>query len=375
MSFNYFKTGSLIGNTSAVNTKTAVFDVKQSQIVGDVIPFNFTSWNYSGTISYSVSNITLTGIAVNSSGRYVAVGTDNMNYVPYYVTSLDGITWSGPTSLGGSWITINKVAVNPSGLFVAVGAGIPGSTTTDVTTSSDGVTWSSVTNTYTYNSSTDIIWGGDKFVAVGIYSYFVGWTQYYYGVAITSSNGTSWTSAVQISPKSMRCVCYSVDTFVAGGDEGYITTSTDGTSWTSAVQVGSSTITWDSITNNGSTCIAVGHNGNGSTGRTPVYSISTNKGATWSTPTTFPDSGSLFGSVSYATMASIKYLQGTWMVVGGNNLYTYSTDNGATWTNLTYLNMFGSGNISAMAVNQLTNRIVLVGNDATPSYYPYYMAT
>jgi hypothetical protein len=62
------------------------------------------------------------GVTVNSSGQFVAVGYNNLNY-PVYATSSDGSTWTTPAQMNGSTVAAQMlgVTVNSSGLFVAVG--------------------------------------------------------------------------------------------------------------------------------------------------------------------------------------------------------------------------------------------------------------
>jgi photosystem II stability/assembly factor-like uncharacterized protein len=63
------------------------------------------------------------GVAVNSSGLFVAVGFNTNNY-PMYATSSNGSTWTTPALMNGSSTAaiMNSVAVNSAGLFVAVGS-------------------------------------------------------------------------------------------------------------------------------------------------------------------------------------------------------------------------------------------------------------
>ena len=64
----------------------------------------------------------MTAVAVNSSGLFVAVGYD-VNGYPVYATSSDGTTWTTPGRINGNTPTIllGVTVYNTSGKFVTVG--------------------------------------------------------------------------------------------------------------------------------------------------------------------------------------------------------------------------------------------------------------
>ena len=83
----------------------------------------------------------LRAITVNNSDRFVSVGYLGGSAYPLYSTSTDGSNWNVPAIMNNSSnvAPMSGVAVNSSGLFVAVGSidnnGV-------YSTSSDGSTWS-----------------------------------------------------------------------------------------------------------------------------------------------------------------------------------------------------------------------------------------
>ena len=111
-------------------------------------------------------SIYMNSVAVNSSGRFVAVG-DSL-----YTTSTDGTTWTTPAPINGlpQFFEINSIAVNSAGKFIAVGVGSNG--TSIYTASNDGVTWSNPQQIGDYAAggtpSAVTIAPSGKFIAVGV---------------------------------------------------------------------------------------------------------------------------------------------------------------------------------------------------------------
>ena len=80
----------------------------------------------------------LYGVAVNSSGRFVAIGNTQAGG-SVIVYSDDGVSWTVANLSSSLSTPLYAVAVNSSGLFVAVGdSGL-------VMTSIDGATWNQQT--------------------------------------------------------------------------------------------------------------------------------------------------------------------------------------------------------------------------------------
>ena len=143
--------------------------------------------------------------------KYVTVGTSSglLNII----NSSDGINWTSVTN------SINRYhlyqIIYAENLFISVGyAGL-------IVTSSDGDNWTLQTSG-TNKSLVSIVYGDNLFVAVGSS-----------GTVITSRDGTSWESQTSITSNSLIGVTYGNGKYVAVGSSGTIISSSDGINWTS----------------------------------------------------------------------------------------------------------------------------------------------
>jgi hypothetical protein len=184
------------------------------------------------------------------NGKFVAIGPMGQNFK--MATSTDGISWTAVTdNTLSNFFTTNapKIAYG-SNKFVVVGQ------RGQMAYSSDGTSWTAVTDSTiwqytegggsTYMASiSDIVYGNNKFVAVGGV-----------GKMATSSDGVSWKAVAttvwdnqyqgQTFQNSIRAIAYGNNRFVAGGS-GKIAYSTDnpggggdilnGTAWTGIPEV------------------------------------------------------------------------------------------------------------------------------------------
>ncbi|WP_461256449.1 sialidase family protein [Treponema sp. R80B11-R83G3] len=110
--------------------------------------------------------------------------------------------------------------------FVAVGGDSGIVNSGKIAYSSDGVTWTAVSNTTFTNAFNGITWGGtagnEKFVAVGNG-----------GAVATSPNGVTWTAvADSIFDIWFYAIVWGTDKFVAVGGNASIAYSSDGVTWT-----------------------------------------------------------------------------------------------------------------------------------------------
>ena len=292
-------------------------------------------------ITGSSNGQVMQGIAVNSSGLFVAVGNNGSSGYPLYATSTDGITWSTPALMNGSTVYANMTAitVNSFGLFVAVGTNNTGAalyaTSTNGTTwttpaSMNGITSASFMTSITVNSS-------GLFVAVGYDSS--------YPLYATSTNGTTWTTPTQAST-SLSCKFFAVTVnlsgrFVAvgsGNSTGYaiFSTSTDGSTWsTPALMNGALLIAQMQAiaVNSAGLFVAMGQYFNG-TNYVTYYATSAN-GTTWTTP-------ALIDPTAAVQMKSIAVNSSGFFVAVGYeyfNLYAYYTtsSDGSTWSTPTFM--------------------------------------
>jgi hypothetical protein len=116
---------------------------------------------------------------------------------------------------GTTGMTLRSVASNGE-IFVVVGdAGT-------IAHSSDGNRWVEAGSFGVTNWLKDVIWGNDRFVAVGDYT------------IIHSSEGESWQSARQVVWDSLVSVAWGNGRFVAVGDGGTVVLSDDGIQWREA---------------------------------------------------------------------------------------------------------------------------------------------
>lgn len=134
---------------------------------------NGTTWTAPALIGLDGSNYGpkgyLNGIAVNSSGKFVAVGySDAGNARPIYTTSNSGTSWTQPaimTTISETNLPLRGIAVNSAGQFMAVG------TSGQYAVSNDGVSWMTPSSVETptvgyYYAVTST--STDKFLAVGL---------------------------------------------------------------------------------------------------------------------------------------------------------------------------------------------------------------
>ena len=105
---------------------------------------NGSTWTTPALMSGSTDEARMTSVTVNSAGLFVAVGykLSAPASAPVYATSTDGSTWTTPALMNGSTAAalMLSVAVNTGGRFVAVGINQPSSSPV-YATSTDGSTW------------------------------------------------------------------------------------------------------------------------------------------------------------------------------------------------------------------------------------------
>jgi len=173
------------------------------------------------------------GVAVNSSGLFVAVGFDNGSgphqYRPLYATSADGTTWSTPATMNGSnaSATMYGIAVNSSGLFVATGTS-PGSSPPEYAvyaTSTNGSNWTTP-NVLAAPAMTSINTGNTS----------TGWNFYTTGVASSpilsvSSLPTAIAGLKAFVNDSNVAASGNIGAIVHGGGSNVAPVWSDGTNW------------------------------------------------------------------------------------------------------------------------------------------------
>jgi BNR repeat-like domain len=352
--------------------------IKNSVINGGRIGALYSSPIFSGfttptRMNGSSSYASINAIAVNSSGKFVAVGSDAIN-APLYATSNDGSTWTTPTRMDGysSYAIMTGIAVNSSGLFVAVGEIYDGSKFIPIyATSTNGSNWTTPAAAF---SGTGAHQGTvPRSVAVNSSGLFVAVAQGGndgYAYTLTSTDGSTWTTPTRIDGymllSSYNCIAVnSSGKFVVIGDDlnqtPLYSTSTNGSTWTTPASMNGSpnTLLRAIAVNSSGLFVAVGFDL--STGG-PKYATSTD-GSTWTTPAL------MNGSSSYAEMTGIAVnSSGLFVAVGNDNTHAplYATSNdGSTWTTPALMN--GSSSYAYMrgiTVNS-SGKFVAVGVDNT----------
>jgi len=278
-------------------------------------PGTFTT-SGSGNGGDSEGRSAIRGIAYGD-GRFVAVGYPPRGSEEAIAYSTDGVTWTAVTNhpFGGGMI--NGVAWG-NGRFVAVGS--DSSDNSMIAYSTDGVTWTAVTNTtFGKRYIFAIVWGNDKFVAAGR------------GMAY-SMDGETWTAINAPPSGTIEYIGWGNGKFFVGTDR--LAYSTDGINWTNAannpfgaVVINSNTsygLIYDFAWGNGR-FVAVGSY------TTAVSSFRivngriafSSDGVTWVTV-----EDSTFGT---SDIRSVAWGNGKFVAGGLNGKMAYSTD-GENWT-------------------------------------------
>ena len=257
---------------------------------------NGTTWTTQkgiAGVSWDLQAITYGG------GLFVAVSYDGR-----VIRSSDGENWNRRT--GAQEDDFWGVAYG-GGKFVAVGGdgGFDGGV---IFTSEDAATWTEQqkpdpndpTNmrmvSYAERKLNDVIYVGDKFVAVGDR-----------GIILTSGDGETWTTQASGTDDRLFDITHGDGKFVVIGDDGTILTSANGTSWSYGAPPGLNDIIYI-----GGQFVAVGWNGR---------IITSGDGETWTERT----------SGTFNTLNGITHMNGQYVIAGKGGIILTSSD-GITWT-------------------------------------------
>jgi hypothetical protein len=154
-----------------------------------------TTWTL-GTISSSPSQI-MTGVACNSAGLFIAVGYENSSGAGLFTICSNGTgtTWTAPARFNGSATAIYspKIATNSSGTWVAIGSNDSFNNTTMFSTTTDnGATWTSpavMPGTTNLGAGYSIVWNSTRgYFVASIYK--DGLSSVYYAY---STDGLNWS--------------------------------------------------------------------------------------------------------------------------------------------------------------------------------------
>ena len=228
-----------------VLTNNSVNKITPGGTVTFILPLE--DWLPTYTINSIVFNDTAYG-----NGKFIIVGDSG-----YISSSTDGVTWSTPYQLESSYNW--TCATYGNNKFSAV------NTNGRISHSSDGITWSTPSWINISQTWNDLEYMNSLYLACGNNSYVA-----------TSSDGDTWNTVQVLGSSSttqFRGIAYDGNTIVAVGSSGYIVTSTDlGTTW-STQQVGNDY--WNSVTYADGKFVVVGLYGKITT---------STDGTNWSTP-------------------------------------------------------------------------------------------
>jgi hypothetical protein len=385
------------GNTDFVKSRISVSDtVANTFEISECLSFQTTP------ITSDHNRALRSVVWAKELGLFVAVGTARTRQITvvggatitsYSVgaTSPDGISWREASyqliaSLHSEW---REVCWSPQRLlFVAVSSSAVGGSSQNsrLATSTDGDSWTDRSVTQSLNC---VCWSPERnlFVAMGA------------GVALRSSDGTTWNPALNNSGNNWTSVAYSptLNRFVAvaynSGSNSSVISDNNGVSW-SAGNLSDST--WNGVAFGGSVFVAVSD--------TRIFSSA--NGITWTSRNTITFGlesvvfgNNIFVAVGYISSDNISYavvlnndgsfngvtlsnstnLNGRWMsVTFGNNLFVavgrnisqrrvMTSPDGFNWTsrttpldcNLTWTSVtFGNGRFVAVAENGSTSRFM-----------------
>lgn len=326
-------------------------------IVGPTSATATTSWNTPQEISAPSSNNSGPQIATDTSGHFITLflAIVGSNYEMRSTSSVDfGATWSSPTtisSVGTSSLNPRILSTGP-GSFVAVWNQYDGTTNQVVfaKTTNSGQTWTTPVRISTAGQNTrvaDIAFDGQNSLAVVWTRQLSGFT-YTVSASGSSDLGNTWATQQDLnstSPGSIEPQIASNGTglFVALWHrtsspvvvESSVTTNS-GSTWASPVtaSVGSISSTFPQLVGVSGNKIVATWLQNISSITVVSSSVSTNNGASWSTPVTMSNPSSNATEAQLlrtpaGTLVSVWYQD----LGSGNQIFSSrSTDEGLNWS-------------------------------------------
>lgn len=241
------------------------------------------------------------------NGQYVAYGyTSNESSKRWVSTSVDGITWTTPKSAN---IQFSRI-IFANGKFVGVDS------SNSIATSTNGLNWTIKTTTVPSGTGafhpTDVAYGNGKFVVISRGS----------GYFATSLDGLTWNIQKNNNMSGMYAITYANDMFVVCGNKA-VYTSEDGETWTVSKvdefivdqKYGWGCTQWAGIVYGNGKLVAAGSDGMAG------FVWVSEDGINWSAPT----------KMSNVNWYDIVYSNGLFVVCGSNGYISFSTD-GMTWT-------------------------------------------
>lgn len=192
-----------------------------------------------------------------------------------------------------------------NGKFVAVGGMYPNGSSGKIAYSNDGITWNAVNSLIFTSCLEGVIWGNNKFVAVGRS-----------GTIAYSADGIMWTKVESslFGSSSFVDVAYGSNRFVAVGQDNKIIHSTDGISWVAVTDSPFQNMIFSVVSNGSSRFVATGLS-------SVAYSID---GSSWNI--------SSHNFASNLTIAAVGYGKDIFLVGTESGALLRSTNGGISWT-------------------------------------------
>ena len=299
---------------------------------------------------------TWTGITYGN-GLFVAVGSSG-SAANEVMTSPDGVHWTDQTA--ASTTAWSSVAYG-NGTFVAVSNTYPGT----MMSSPDGVHWTTQTSPAS-NAWNSVTYGNGKFVAVGA----IGTTS----TNVTySTDGITWSDTSVSTPNVLqwRSVVYGNGMYVAVATNGSTSTgvmySTDGVTWSSAGEAATAAVQWISVTYGNGVFAAVSF---GATTSTDL--MISHDGINWTTqvnPAASDWSSVAYGNGTFVAVAHGGTMSNDVMTSGvaattssqNNNIY----QGGLTVNGTVDLSSLASGVVHSNASGVLTSSAVGLTTDVS----------
>lgn len=248
----------------------------------------------------------------HSGGLYVITGASGA-----ISTSTDNVNWTTRTS--GTTDLLNKVIWTGT-RFVAIKFYEQG-----VLTSTNGTTWSSA-GTFS-NYVNDIVWTGTQYVAVGIDGYIA-----------TSTDLSTWTTRTSGTSSILNSIYWDGTQYIAVGEQGTIITSSNATTWT--VRTSNTKASLTKVIKSGATYNVLGY---GST------LLTSSDGSSWSS----------VGSGATSSAYSLKWVSDRYVAATQNPYILDST----TGENFTIKADTGSSSIYLYTVTKVGSTYIAVGED------------
>lgn len=252
-------------------------------------------------------------LAVSPQGLFVAVwveGTVSTNHVVKAATSRDGVTWTTPVSVSPSTANLEaaRIAVNSSGTFSVVYIdGTMPNRRVWVTSSTNGTTWApaaQISDTDNDARQPNITVNGSRFLVTWLGDY-EGTNNYLAIYSTTSTTGASWSAqqALTPTPGVNRPNAHSIS--VVATSTGFalaywiydalhtiqVRTSTDGSTWTTAVQAtpNSQSVFAPTLAVAPSGRMLISYLATPSGGSLRLYTVTSADGVSWQAPVQMSD--------------------------------------------------------------------------------------